>query len=85
MGHSWGTVGAQNCISTWGTLGAQLGQKVTWGTLGAHLGQMQLGHSWGKIGTHLGQIQYSGIRLILIKLKITYTLLLIITPEDCLP
>ena len=28
---------------------------------------------------------YLGIRLVLIKLKITYTLLLIITPEDCLP
>ena len=57
-----GTLGAQNCIS-WGTLGAQLGQKVTWGTLGAqavgaHLGQKSdLKHSFCKLNT-LGAQSY---------------------------
>ena len=46
--HSWGTLGAQNCIS-WGTVGAKVYLGHTWP--GAHLGQMQLGHSWGTVET----------------------------------
>ena len=30
--------------------GAHLGQQVTWGTVGAQSGQKQLGHSWGTVG-----------------------------------
>ena len=49
---SWGTLGAQNCIS-WGTVGAKIYLEHTWP--GAHLGQMQLGHSWGTLGAQLRQ------------------------------
>ena len=48
--HSWGTLGAQNCIS-WGTFGAQLGQKVTW----AHFGHTWGRCSWGTLGAQLRQ------------------------------
>ena len=37
LGHSWGTVGAQ------------LGHKVTWGTVEAKAVGAQLRHSWGTV------------------------------------
>ena len=52
MGHSWGTVGAQNWKLSC-TVGAQLGHKVTWGTVGAQLRQNQFGHSWHTVDAQL--------------------------------
>ena len=59
MGHSWGTLGAQNCISwgtlgaqlvySWGKLGAQSYLRHTWGTLGADTAGDQLEHTWGTV------------------------------------